>query len=233
MLCRGCGRNRQKFGKSSEGSSARPTFSWQEQVEFENSEHGLGDLILTTRRLLMARPDPGEEADFQTDHRAESFLGDQAFKLSTPSGLPRLHRRRGSRRWNLTLISRALNARSRPSKRAPAHPGKARPSRPPIPPTNSFRNPNSKAIARLAPTDCEVLAIISQRPGRAATQTRRRRRNHPRSHSVLRRIRRASRRPRMVLLRRSQHRRRRSERLLLADSRRACASSHRQDNQSA
>jgi alanyl-tRNA synthetase len=63
--------------------------------------------------------------------------------------------------------------------------------------------------------NCEVLAIIKERPRRAGTQARRLRRDHPRPHALLRRIRRPGRRSRMALLRRSQHHRRRSDRLLL------------------
>jgi alanyl-tRNA synthetase len=71
---------------------ARPTFSWQGQVEFRRIlSMDWVDLILTTRGLLMARPDPGEEADFQTDHKRPKsfFLGEQAFQMFSTHGLPR------------------------------------------------------------------------------------------------------------------------------------------------
>ncbi|MGA8298420.1 MAG: alanine--tRNA ligase, partial [Terriglobales bacterium] len=69
---------------------ARPTFSWEDQVEFRNIlSTDWVDLIPTTMGLLHARTDPGR--DFQTDYKRPKsfFLGEQAFQLFSTHGLPR------------------------------------------------------------------------------------------------------------------------------------------------
>ncbi|HWW16852.1 MAG TPA: alanine--tRNA ligase, partial [Candidatus Dormibacteraeota bacterium] len=69
---------------------ARPTFSWEDQVEFRNTlSTDWVDLIPTTMGLLNARSDP--DRDFQTDYRRPKsfFLGEQAFYLFSTHGLPR------------------------------------------------------------------------------------------------------------------------------------------------
>jgi alanyl-tRNA synthetase len=69
---------------------ARPTFSWQDQVEFRNAlSTDWVDLIPTTMGLLNARSDP--DRDFQSDNRRPKsfFLGEQAFYLFSTHGLPR------------------------------------------------------------------------------------------------------------------------------------------------
>ena len=68
----------------------RPTFSWEDQVEFRNVlSTDWVDLIPTTMGLLHARTDPGR--DFQTDYKRPKafFLGEQAFQLFSTHGLPR------------------------------------------------------------------------------------------------------------------------------------------------
>ena len=55
---------------------------------------------------------------------------------------------------------------------APALPGKAQPSRPPIPHISSFRNRISKATARRVPTTVKCWPSSRERPGRAGAQSR-------------------------------------------------------------
>jgi alanyl-tRNA synthetase len=69
---------------------ARPTFSWEDQVEFRNAlTTDWVDLIPTTMGLIHARTDP--DRDFQADYRRPKsfFLGEQAFYLFSTHGLPR------------------------------------------------------------------------------------------------------------------------------------------------
>jgi alanyl-tRNA synthetase len=69
---------------------ARPTFSWDDQLEFRNAlSTDWVDLIPTTMGLLHARSDPNR--DFQTDYKRPKtfFLGEQAFYLFSTHGLPR------------------------------------------------------------------------------------------------------------------------------------------------
>jgi alanyl-tRNA synthetase len=69
---------------------ARPTFSWEDQVEFRNTlSTDWVDLIPTTMGLIHARSDP--DRDFQADYRRPKpfFLGEQAFYLFSTHGLPR------------------------------------------------------------------------------------------------------------------------------------------------
>jgi alanyl-tRNA synthetase len=69
---------------------ARPTFSWEDQVEFRNAlSTDWVDLIPTTMGLIQTRSDPGR--DFQADYRKPKsfFLGEQAFYLFSTHGLPR------------------------------------------------------------------------------------------------------------------------------------------------
>jgi alanyl-tRNA synthetase len=69
---------------------ARPTFSWNDQLEFRNTlSTDWVDLIPTTMGLLHARTDPAR--DFQTDYQRPKtfFLGEQAFYLFSTHGLPR------------------------------------------------------------------------------------------------------------------------------------------------
>jgi alanyl-tRNA synthetase len=71
-------------------SGARPTFSWEDQVEFRDIlSTDWVDLIPTTVGLIHARTDP--HRDFQTDYRRPKsfFLGEQAFQLFSTHGLPR------------------------------------------------------------------------------------------------------------------------------------------------
>jgi alanyl-tRNA synthetase len=69
---------------------ARPTFSWEHQLEFRNTlTTDWVDLIPTTMGLLHASSD--QNRDFQADYRRPKtfFLGEQAFYLFSTHGLPR------------------------------------------------------------------------------------------------------------------------------------------------
>jgi alanyl-tRNA synthetase len=83
-------RSREVWEKWGGSYGARPTFSWQDQVEFRNTlSTDWVDLIPTTMGLLHARSDP--DRDFQRDYRRPKsfFLGEQAFYLFSTHGLPR------------------------------------------------------------------------------------------------------------------------------------------------
>ena len=94
---------------------------------------------------------PGADAENLRILQETTYPGELAFKLYDTFGMPLDFMQDAAHDQGIVSIKRVLIARCKSSASVLAPHGKAQPSRLPIRPTSSFRNPSSRAIAKRVP----------------------------------------------------------------------------------